>query len=157
MQVDGIGTIEDTEDSKLMRDVETARDGYGTENALTNLVEKVTNVLITGDGVLITDFEDPSPAETTKNYEEVGDDRGALLQENGCVDATDCTDNSSSVHFETLTTSAVLEERLGRTKIHREEVRSALCTPTIVNWDQRAPRSEPNVRRGPKSTKKNSE
>lgn len=68
-----------------------------------------------------------------------------------CANDTDCTGNSTPVRLETLTPSAVMKEKLGRMTINKENVRAALGTPTLVEWDLKAPRSETAVRRGRKS------
>lgn len=70
-QTNGIGTIEDTDVSQLMRDGDTKREGYGTDNAFENRAEKITNVFINGASAFLSDFDDPSPTETTHNSEEV--------------------------------------------------------------------------------------
>lgn len=60
-----------------MQDVYNAPKLDSTDNSFENLAENFTNVFITGAGVLLSDCDDPSPAETTKNSEEVCEDLGA--------------------------------------------------------------------------------
>lgn len=69
LQADGISRMKDRGISQLLRDVENAREGYGTNKAFGRSQENITKVLNNGTGVMLSDFEDPSPPETTNSYE----------------------------------------------------------------------------------------